>query len=330
MRSIFVAVSGFLGRIESETRCAFWVDEPIEHGFDPSRLITVDLALTPSAAAARRISWDAVQVDDCIARADGNLGGTTMGPRWPELQLVGRVYIEDNYWSKLPAALRSPSRQLTGRAYEYRTAVYWPHIDDPRAGRRYAGHHAEILAEKDTIARVAIYRAGASTQDGARPMMTMWIDLASPDQCDAGPGGLTEIGVGQAPKKGALFLAVGSVRADTQAAPQPGAPIRDHGSKADGAEWWSGPKIPAGIGGSEVDDPVWWTDPKIPAAVGGGEIDDPVWWIEPKIPIATGDSEVEAPVWWIEPKIPIAAGDSEVDDPVWWLTGPKLPWYVGE
>jgi len=66
LRSVFLGIGGFLGRIDGETRVAFWVEEPVDHDFDPKRLITIDLALAPSAAAARDISWDAVQVDDCL------------------------------------------------------------------------------------------------------------------------------------------------------------------------------------------------------------------------------------------------------------------------
>ena len=51
MRCVFQAMAGFLGRVDSETRCAFWAEEPADHGFDPGRLIAVDLARTPAAAA---------------------------------------------------------------------------------------------------------------------------------------------------------------------------------------------------------------------------------------------------------------------------------------
>jgi hypothetical protein len=44
--------------------------------------------------------------------------------------------------------------------------------------------------------------------------MTMWVDLASPEHCDAGPGSLTEIGAGDAPKCGALFLISGQLSND--------------------------------------------------------------------------------------------------------------------
>ena len=215
MRCVFIGTGGFLGRINSETRCAFWADEPVDHDFDPKRLITVDLARTPSAAAAREISWDDVQVDDCFTGPNGNVNGTTLGPRWPELRLEGAVYLERGFLETLPAALRPacPPAGLNGRVCEYMTTVYWPHLDDQRAGKRYAGHYAEILEERGTLARVAVYPPGSSQRPHARPM-TMWIDLASPEHCDAGPESLTEIGTGDAPKRGALFLIAGQLSTD--------------------------------------------------------------------------------------------------------------------
>lgn len=212
MRWVFLATGGFLGRIDSETRCGFWADEPVEHGFDPARLIDVDLAATPSAAVLGRIGRDAVMVDDCYRTAGGELAGTTLGPRWPGISLVGAVYLATTYLATLPPALRPacPPDGLPGRAYEYQTALYWPHTDDPRAGRRYAGHHADILAEQGRLAYVAVYPPGRSEQPEAREC-PMWLDLSSPDQCDAGAGSLTTIGVGGAPKSGALFLPCGTV-----------------------------------------------------------------------------------------------------------------------
>ena len=210
MRCIFIGTGGFLGRIDGETRCAFWAQEPVDHGFDPERLIMVDLARTPPAAAAGEISWQAVQVDDCFTGANGVLAGTTLGPRWPEVRLAGAVYLESRFRNSLPPELRPPCPPLglTGRVCEYTTAVYWPHLADRRAGKRYAGHYAELLEERGTLARVAVFPPGSSARPNARPM-TMWIDLASPEHCDAGCDSLTEIGPGAAPKRGALFLVSG-------------------------------------------------------------------------------------------------------------------------
>jgi hypothetical protein len=213
-RSVFIGTGAFLARIESETRCAFWADEPTEHGFDPARLITVDLARTPSAAAAGEIPWDAVEVDDCYSGTEGNLLGTTLGTRWPEFQLVGMVYLEESFWRWLPDGIRPPSppTDLPAHAYELMTAVYWPGGDDPRAGNRYTGHHAEILTEQGKLAHVAVYPRGTSGSEHAKPER-IWIDLSTPEQCDVGPRSLTTIGVGAGSKQGALYLLAGAIRA---------------------------------------------------------------------------------------------------------------------
>ena len=94
---------------------------------------------------------------------------------------------------------------MGGRAYEYTTVLYWPNTDDPRAGKRYAGHHAELLEERSSLARVAVYPQGTSDRPNVEPR-TMWIDLASAEHTDAGPHSLTEIGLGRSPKSGALYL----------------------------------------------------------------------------------------------------------------------------
>jgi hypothetical protein len=210
VRSVFVGTPAFLGRIDGETRCAFWAGEPVDHAFDPARLIEVDLALTPSAAAAKEIGWADVQVDDCFAGPNGVVHGTTLGPGWPELRLSGAVCLEQRFRRTLPDEIRPPCppRGMQGYHYECMSAVYWPHFDDGRAGRRYAGHHAVIVDERDTVARLSVYPPGRSRRPGTRPL-TMWIDLASPEQCDAGPESLTTIGVGDAPKQGAVFLIAG-------------------------------------------------------------------------------------------------------------------------
>lgn len=209
-RTIFTVTGAFLGRIDGETRCAFWADDPSLHDFDPARLIAIDLARTPGAAAAGRIAWADVEVDDAYSALGGGLGGTTLGAAWPELQLAGVVYLAADLRARLPEAVRPPCPPDggDGHAHEYTAVVYWPGTDDPRAGRRYLGHHAEILDEQGRLARVAIYPPGSSTSPTVTPQR-VWLDLSDPSQCDAGPGALTAIGVGDAPKRGALFLIAG-------------------------------------------------------------------------------------------------------------------------
>jgi hypothetical protein len=215
LRSVFVGTPGFLGRIDGETRCAFWVEEPVDHDFDPARLIEVDLGRTPSAVLAKEIGWDDVQVDDCLTGPNGVLTGTTLGPRWPELHLSGALYLEQRFVQALPQALRPPCPPTGMQAYphECMTCVYWPQADDPRAGHRYTGHHAEILDEQGDLAFVAVWPPGRSGS-ATVPAVRMWIDLTSAQQCDAGPDSLTRIGTGAAAKSGALFLISGRLSAE--------------------------------------------------------------------------------------------------------------------
>ncbi|MBV8760392.1 MAG: hypothetical protein JO257_24080 [Deltaproteobacteria bacterium] len=220
MRCVFQGQAAFLGRIAGETRCAFWTDEPTEHDFDPERLIEIDLGRTPAAASAGEIAWDEVDVDDCFAGPTGNVAGTTLGPRWPEMQLAGMVWLSERFLARLPAARRPPCppEGAEARGYEFQSVVYATGTDDPRAGTRYQGHHAKILEERGPLARVAVFPPGSSLRPAVAH--TMWIDLSSAEQCDAGPRSLTEIGTGDRRKEGALFLVVN--RLVLPANPQPG------------------------------------------------------------------------------------------------------------
>ncbi len=212
MRSVFIATGGFLGRIDSEMRCGFWAEEPVDHGFDPRKLIEVDLAATPSAAAAGRIGWDAVIVDDCYPAANGGHGGTHPG------SAVAGDPARRGHLSG-PVVRGRPARELaasvstdgTGRAaVRVHDCVVLATCRRSRGGKRYAGHHAEVLDERGELALVAVYAPGRSeTLDARQP--PMWIDLSSPDQCDAGPDSLTTVGVKNAPKSGALFLVCGTI-----------------------------------------------------------------------------------------------------------------------
>lgn len=306
MRSIFVGTGAYVGRVDGLTRLAFWAEEPIDHDFDPSRLISVDLSRTPNAAAAREISWDAVEVDDCAVGPHGRLEGSTVGPRWPEMQLVGAVYLEESVARRLPPAARPPCPPtgMGGRDYEFKRVVYWSQGADPRAGRRYIGHHAEILEESGVLARVAVFKSGMSDRPDA-VATTMWIDLSSPDECDAGPDSLTRIAVGSGAKKGALFLAAGRV-VDGRA-----------GSAGTENAGGGNPKFPR-FSGEDAAEGV--SSPKLPPMSGeiGAESAS-----APKLPPMADESGVD---WPSGPKLPPA----ETDGPVAGPSGPKLPPWEGE
>jgi hypothetical protein len=126
MRSIFLNVPAFLGRIHSTTRIAFWPDEPPDLEFDEAKLIEIDLARCPQAAASGEIRWDEVQVDDCIPGPSGNLIGTTLGASWPELQIMGSVGLEQRTWQRLPSAVRPPCPPAGAAGRDYETLADKP------------------------------------------------------------------------------------------------------------------------------------------------------------------------------------------------------------
>ena len=68
------------------------------------RLIQADLTRAPTAAAANQIGWDDVQVMMATRALTATMGGTTLGPRWPELRLVGAIYLERDFARALLAA----------------------------------------------------------------------------------------------------------------------------------------------------------------------------------------------------------------------------------
>ncbi|HEY6422067.1 MAG TPA: hypothetical protein VIY28_02215 [Pseudonocardiaceae bacterium] len=195
--------------LDGDTRCAFWTAEPVDHAFDPALLIEVDLARTPSAAAAKEIPWDAVQVDDCFSGPNGAVSGTTLGPCWPELRLTGG--LPGASVCGIVAAVRAP----TGSAGGHERRGLRVHDDGvlARAGR-FTGRkplcgtlrgnsrrtqHAGLGGGLPAGEISGSQRSGGEHLDRFRVVATVRRRSGQP----------TTIGVGDAPKRGALFLISG-------------------------------------------------------------------------------------------------------------------------
>jgi hypothetical protein len=74
-----------------------------------------------------------------------------------------------------------------------------------------AQRHARVDALESALQQLR------PTRPDARPM-TMWIDHSSANDSDAGIDRLTRIGVGDAPKSGALFLHANGMKVDPRSA----------------------------------------------------------------------------------------------------------------
>lgn len=203
VKTVFYACSAWVGRIDGETRCRFWSQNPLEHDFDQKTLVSVDLSMTPAGAREGAHDWAKIQIDDHAA-SNGSGGLTTIGPWFPDGRTTGAVYIAEPYWKSLKAPVRPafPPPGFKAPAYEFMTVVY---KDGPRAGRRYIGMHARILEERGSKVSVEFLFTCAPRVNKAAPSYKL--DLASLEvEPHVSEGGLTEIGVGDRKKDGALFL----------------------------------------------------------------------------------------------------------------------------
>jgi hypothetical protein len=209
VRTVFYGCNGIVASVVNKRKVKLWASDPAEASimFAENKTFAVDLAKCPSKLTAAQ--YLQVQVDDGVyAPADKGTGSTSIGPRFPaqyEGAYLGAVYISDVYRDTLATqgvSLPNPPPGAEGAyGYEYQVAWYWAGVD-PRAGRRYFGHHANVISRDGTKAQVDIQPAGTTLP--VKPVR-MWLDLASVDDCDAGPldDGLTEITTATS---GALFL----------------------------------------------------------------------------------------------------------------------------
>jgi hypothetical protein len=202
-RSVFYGFGAWVGRLDGPTACAFWPDDPNNLGFDPARLIAVDLAKNPAAHLAGSITRAQIQVDDAPARG----GMTKIGPTWPTGATIGGVWLEAQFYGQLANKPVFPQPFINGRGYELTTAVDWG-SGAPSIARRYWGLHCKITGEQGTLALCTLWTPGTSRTQP--PAGTWWIDLAT--QADPIANGLTTVGVGGAQKEGALFLSADTVR----------------------------------------------------------------------------------------------------------------------
>lgn len=233
-RSIFYGTGAWVGVQTGPTTCSFWPNDPTDPSVNWAThlLIPIDLARNPQAVRDGAITADQIQCDDKPA----NGGLTKIGPTWPLGSTINGVWIEKAFWEGLGRA--QPPRvppYMECYDYELTTVLYWSGV---LAGRRFWGFHAEITAEQGSTATVTIWPAGKGKAANQQPTGTWQIDLAA--QAHLIEPGLTEIGVGNHPKRGALFLDAPTV----------------------GALALSGPKVPKSLGHTAYPSAVHLTRPR--------------------------------------------------------------------
>jgi hypothetical protein len=201
VRDVFVGTGAFVGSIDSDTRCSFWPTDPRDLAYAENKLIAIDLANTNSAVS-RRVVTGTVELDG---------PKSTLGPKWPlGPHFVGRLYLHDEFIAKLPpeAVPPNPPIDAPGRPYEFLLVVYKAGTKNPRAGRRYQGVHADVIAAHGTVLELDVFDPGRSLDpDCERKRLS--VDVATYDTCDPPPSDSgVLIGVGAtAGMQGQIFVA---------------------------------------------------------------------------------------------------------------------------
>ena len=206
---VFHAFSAFVGSVSGRTTCAFWSDDPASPAinWDLKKLKTVDLAKTPSAARASG-NWGDVQVDDYLM----NGGLTTIGPLFPGGQMIGSVWLTEDYMKKI--GLSPADKPGHAHDHELRAVLYNGH---PKFGdRRFQGFHAKAaavppaMAGTQKVTRVQIWNAG--TGKGGGHAGHWWLDLddiSDTDESDVGAKGAAEGSLYLDSSKKQIYLAGG-------------------------------------------------------------------------------------------------------------------------
>jgi len=111
------------------------------------------------------------------------------------------LLAEDRLARRVHPVLQDGRVDIAEIDFEFQVAWYWPGTGDPRGGKRYFGHYAEVIKTEGRLALCAIRVAGS-----LKTRVNVWVDLSSPDDCDAGPGSLTHLSLEGNVASGSLFL----------------------------------------------------------------------------------------------------------------------------
>jgi hypothetical protein len=207
IRTVFYGSGAYVATLLGERKVEIWVKDPVIGKYSTSQEFPIDLDKCPSklSTADRAL----VQIDDGVyAPSEKGDGSTTIGPTYPsqrEGAYVGAAYIADIYRDQIQAKGIEipcpPPGYEDSYDFEFQVAWYWPGTGDPRGGKRYFGHYAEVIKTEGRLALCAIRVAGS-----LKTSVNVWVDLSSPDDCDAGPGSLTHLSLEGNVASGSLFL----------------------------------------------------------------------------------------------------------------------------
>lgn len=192
--TLFYGFGAYVGRINGLRQVEWWPDAPATLGWDPQKLITTDLGRTPLAVANGEIGIDAVDVDDHLIHG----GLTRIGPRYPQGEMVGAIWLSKRFYDTLPPNKQPPLQSSQdAHLYELTSVLYW---NGTTPGRRFFGFRGRIVSNAGGITRVQVWHGGRGKVPNEPPKGAFDLDFAKDvDQ------GLTAIGSGGT-QDGAIYI----------------------------------------------------------------------------------------------------------------------------
>lgn len=156
----FFGFGAFVGAVRGLRLVDWWPEDPAKLGWDGSKLISTDLSRSPLGVVDRRISIAQVDVDDHLT----NQGLTRIGPRYPQGEMVGAIWLSETFYNGIPAAKRPPRDQNgDGNVYELTSLLYW---DGDRPGRRFFGFRGKITGVDGTSIKLDVWHGGRGRVTG--------------------------------------------------------------------------------------------------------------------------------------------------------------------
>ena len=202
----FFGFGAYVGVIKGLREVGWWPKEPstVKPPWDAGQLITTDLAKSPLGLVSKYVkSIDDIDVDDHLT----NGGLTVIGPRYPQGETVGCIWLSERFYNDLlKAGVTLPRHQTTdGEDYELTSLLYWDKDKDGNdvPGRRFYGFRGKLNTVNGNDYDVDLYHGGRGKVPGEQPKKNKKlhkrdIDLANTTIVNPGDDGAIYIADSQA------------------------------------------------------------------------------------------------------------------------------------
>ncbi|HLL21709.1 MAG TPA: hypothetical protein VK427_06245 [Kofleriaceae bacterium] len=153
----------------------WWPAQPDSLKWDETLQIETDLAKSPTGFVTGVIrSIDEIEVDDHVTA----LGRTQIGPRYPQGEMVGSIWLSETYYNKIGGAKVLPRHQSPDAAdYELTSILYW---NNDKPDSRFFGFRGLVQSVRGTATELKVWHAGRGQIKHEQPLDVV-VDAADLD-----------------------------------------------------------------------------------------------------------------------------------------------------